>query len=105
MTEKDMKAKVAAIEKELASIRKALAKVPTAGARLRAIRVPTYVPQEKLDALAHQLERQKTLIQVLREILPEFGQKFDTLCSDKEKSTLSPSVPDVEKAVFGEEDL
>ena len=101
MTDEELKNKLAAIEQELAAIREAFSTriLP------RAIHVPTYVPQERLDELERQLERQNALIQVLREILPEFGQKFDKLCSDRGKNTLNPTAPDVAKAVWGEEDL
>lgn len=101
MADEELKNKLATIEKELAAIKKALA----AEAPPRAIRVPTIVPQERLDELERQLERQNALIEVLREILSGFGPRFDKLCSDKEKKTLNPTVPDVEEAVWGKDVL
>jgi hypothetical protein len=100
MTDEELNDRLAAIERELAVIRKTLSsEVPP-----KAIHVPVYVPQERLDELEYQLERQNSLIQVLRELLREFGPKFDKLCSDKEKNILSTPAPDVARAVFPEEE-
>ena len=98
--DEESKDKFDAIEKELSNLRKLL----TAGGSPRAIRISTYIPQERLDELERQLERQNSLIEVLRETVPHFGRKFDKLCTDKEMHSLNPSVPDVAAAVFGEED-
>jgi Tfp pilus assembly protein PilO len=97
--ELELQERLAVLEREQKSIKETLRAKAS-----RTIRVPIYIPHERLDALERQLERQNDLIEVLREFLSGFGLKFDKLCSDKEMNSLNPHACVVAEAVFGEED-
>ncbi len=59
--------------------------------------------RKRLADLQHLVEKQKILIEVLRETVPAFGPKFDKLCNDRGTRIQDLSATDVVGIVFGSE--